>query len=441
MLYLLLGILCIIAEQSILFLRYYENGYKIRGKHMIISIGFMLYVIWVVEYWHDKVLHYNVEMLLVLLMFIPIGLFMPMLYRRYRFFLTVLLYALLIDGLIFLLQGHAVGKINILLLLFSAIGCLLGFCGSSICNCFFPELRKKLLLKKKKKKIITALYELELVTFSFAVLFMVLSTAEKISGENFGKKLKDTIYYTRSEDPPKNAYEDIYYADADKVGRYDNYAAKHPEFLREEVVWRVNANLDREFYDEEYVRYADADTNEPLLINKFNRVSDDFVPEYLETIEGTYEATPETVEAYHRLTKDLAKEGMKIYVVSAYRSVAYQRRLHNGYLRKDDKESVEAYSARAGYSEHHTGRALDISQVINNLDAFEGSEEAEWVYDNAYRYGFIVRYKQSQTDVTGYIFEPWHIVYVGEEIAETMHEEHIETLEEYVVKYIDHKKP
>ena len=296
-------------------------------------------------------------------------------------------------------------------------------------------------MKKKKKKILTAMYELELITLCFAVLFMVLSTAEKISGENFGKKLKDTIYYTHSEDTKKNPYEDIYYADADKTQRYDSYAAKHPEFSREEVVWRVDANLDREFYDEMYVRYADENTDEPLLINKFNRVSDDFVPEYLETIEGTYEATPETVEAYHRLTKAMKKEGLKIYVVSAYRSVAYQRRLHNGYLRKDDKESVEAYSARAGYSEHHTGRALDISQVVNNLDAFEGSEEAEWVYENAYRYGFIVRYKESQTDVTGYIFEPWHIVYVGEEIAMTMHEEHIETLEEYVVKYVDHKKP
>ena len=64
MLYLLLGILCIIAVQSILFMRYYENGYKLRGKHMFFSVGFILYVIWLVEYWHDKVLHYNAERLI-----------------------------------------------------------------------------------------------------------------------------------------------------------------------------------------------------------------------------------------------------------------------------------------------------------------------------------------------------------------------------------------
>jgi D-alanyl-D-alanine carboxypeptidase len=78
--------------------------------------------------------------------------------------------------------------------------------------------------------------------------------------------------------------------------------------------------------------------------------------------------------------------------------------------------------------------------VQNNLDVFEGSEEAKWVYENCYRYGFIVRYKAEQMDVTGYIFEPWHIVYVGKEIAGIMHDENIETLEEYVVKYVDHQK-
>ena len=79
-----------------------------------------------------------------------------------------------------------------------------------------------------------------------------------------------------------------------------------------------------------------------------------------------------------------------------------------------------------------------MSQVSGNLNVFEGSPEAKWVYENAYKYGFIVRYKENQMDVTGYIFEPWHIVYVGKDISQTMHDENIETLEEYVVKYIDH---
>ena len=102
---------------------------------------------------------------------------------------------------------------------------------------------------------------------------------------------------------------------------------------------------------------------------------------------------------------------------------------------------MDTYSSRPGFSEHHTGRAIDVSQVYNKLEAFEGSDEALWLYANAYKYGFIVRYKDDQTDVTGYIFEPWHIVYVGEEISNTMHDEKIETLEEYVVKYVDHHKP
>ena len=107
-------------------------------------------------------------------------------------------------------------------------------------------------------------------------------------------------------------------------------------------------------------------------------------------------------------------------------------------MKKDSKSKVDTYSSRPGYSEHHTGRALDISQVSGNLDMFEGSDEAKWVYENAYKYGFIVRYMEDQIDVTGYIFEPWHIVYVGTDISYKMHDENIKTLEEYVVKYVDH---
>lgn len=442
MLYFLLGLLSIIALQSILFMQYYERGYRINKKHMFFSVIFSLYMIYVIEFLHDKIIHMNTDLIMIMLLFIPVGMLMPMIYRRYRNFLLVMVYTVLMDILIFILQNLAVGRINLLVLLFSFVGVLFGFFAGTVLNRTFPEFRKSIILKKRKKKILFALYEIELVTICFAALFMMISMAENISGKNLNKKLKDTISYSHNGDDKRwNIYVSIYYADEDKYERYESYAGKHPDMSVEEVVWRVDANLDKEFYDEEYTKYADADTDKPLLINKFNRVSEDFEPYRLIKIEGDYEATPETVSAYKRLIEDLEAEGMKIYVVSAYRSVAYQKRLHNYYLKSDEKEVVETYSARPGYSEHHTGRALDVSQVYNNLDAFEGSDEADWVYKNAYKYGFIVRYKASQTDVTGYIFEPWHIVYVGEEISRTMHDENIETLEEYVVKYIDHVKP
>ena len=269
------------------------------------------------------------------------------------------------------------------------------------------------------------------------MLCFCVAGIERISGKNLEEQIKGTV---QSDNVQEDKYASVYYAEKDKYDRYDRYAKLHSEFDIEEVVWRVNANLDQKFYDEDYVTIADKNTDEPLLLNKFNRVSEGFEPKRLVKIEGNYEATPETQAAYKELVKDLEKEGMKIYIVSAYRSISYQESLYNHYLKTDSKQEVDTYSSRPGYSEHHTGRALDISQVQGNLDAFEGSDEAEWVYENAYKYGFIVRYREEQMDVTGYIFEPWHITYVGKEISMKMHEENIETLEEYVVKYVDHQK-
>lgn len=436
MLYFLLGILSVIAVQSILFMKYYERGLKLNIKHMIFSVLFSVYIIYVVEYLHDKVIHMNYGLVIVALMFIPVGMFMPLIYQRFKYFLFNVIYVVILNGLIFIMQSSSTDKVNALMLLFSLIGDMAGFFVWKCFNRIFPQIRKSMILKKRKRKIMIGTYEIEVITLCFATLFCILSTAENISGEDLSQKLKDTITYTQNE--PVDRYADIYYADKDKYNRYDAYAKLHPEMTLEEIVWRVDANLDQEFYDENYLRYADEYTDEPLLINKFNRVSDDFEPYELAYIESDYQATPETVEAYTKLKTDLEQQGMKIYVVSAYRSVSYQRSLYNYYLRSDPKDVVDTYSSRPGYSEHHTGRAIDISQVYNNLNAFEGSDEAAWVYENAYKYGFIVRYKAEQMDVTGYIFEPWHIVYVGTEISMRMHDEGIETLEEYVVKYVQH---
>lgn len=435
MLYYILGILAVIVVHLITFLKCYENGIKVNWLHMCMSAGFSCYMVYIVEYLHNNVIENGIGLAKLTVMFIPAGIFMPIIYKRFKYFLMNILYVLCVGGLISILQYINCNKFNPLNNVFELFGVLIGFIFTMIINEISPEFRKKCIIKKRNKQIRYLSFEAETLALLVFVLFFAGAIVERISGRDIEKQKGAVVYEHEDE------YKDIYYADKDKYDRYDAYAKLHPDMKLEDVVWRVDANLDQKFYDEAYTTKADANTKSPLLINKFNRVSEDYKPEELVSIEGDYVATPETTKAYHELINALEDLGMKIYVVSSYRSVEYQKNLHDYYLKSDTPEEVDTYSSRAGYSEHHTGRALDISQVRGNLDAFEGSDEAVWVYENAYKYGFIVRYMDNEIDVTGYIFEPWHITYVGKEIAQTMHDEKITTLEEYVVKYVDHKKP
>ena len=108
------------------------------------------------------------------------------------------------------------------------------------------------------------------------------------------------------------------------------------------------------------------------------------------------------------------------------------------YLR-EDPDHADDYSARAGFSEHHTGRTVDLIGPNGTLRGFTGTKEADWVRENAWNYGFILRYTPENEAITGYESEPWHITYVGKEAAARMHTQGIGSLEEYVAKYVLHR--
>lgn len=441
MIYYILGILAVIIIHLITFLKSYENEKKINYTHIVVSGLVSLYMIYIAEHLYGNVIENGLGLLKITALFAPLGILMPLIYRRFKSFMMGATFSAFFMGVIFILQIINCGDINVMSLLFAIFGMLLGYIVCMIINTQIPSLREKLIIKRRKKQSIYFSLEPEIFSVVMFALFFAVAGIEAVSGQDIEEAIKEaTVNNVSKKSKNTSKYAGIYYAEKDKYSRYDAYSALHPEMSLEDVVWRVDANLDQEFYDEEYVKIADEESSSPLLVNKFNRVSEYYKPKTLVKIEGQYLSTPATAEAYHDMTEKMKELGLTIYVVSSYRDINYQNNLYNGYLKTDSKEEVDTYSSRPGYSEHHTGRALDVSNVYNNLNAFEGSKEAEWVYNNCHEYGFIVRYKENQMDVTGYIFEPWHIVYVGKEIAQTMHDEGIETLEEYVVKYIDHKK-
>jgi D-alanyl-D-alanine carboxypeptidase len=117
--------------------------------------------------------------------------------------------------------------------------------------------------------------------------------------------------------------------------------------------------------------------------------------------------------------------GLALASNSAYRSYSAQEAVYDG----DDLTT-----ARPGFSEHQTGLAIDIGAASGECSlatCFADTPEGAWLRDNAWRFGFILRYPPDQTPVTGYEFEPWHYRYVGVDLATEMRETGIPTLEQF----------
>ncbi|MCR8658886.1 M15 family metallopeptidase [Paenibacillus endoradicis] len=126
-------------------------------------------------------------------------------------------------------------------------------------------------------------------------------------------------------------------------------------------------------------------------------------------------------------------DGIYLAGVSAYRSHETQKALFKRYVERDGYEKAKTYSAEPGTSEHETGLAIDVSGSTGKCaaeDCFGGTVEAIWLAKNAANYGFIIRYPEGKEDITGYKYEPWHLRYVGVEIAKEIDSEGL-TLEEY----------
>ena len=122
------------------------------------------------------------------------------------------------------------------------------------------------------------------------------------------------------------------------------------------------------------------------------------------------------------------EDGLELFVKSGFRSYSTQKSLYNGYVKRDGAAAADRYSARPGHSEHQTGLAFDINKADSS---FTGSKEAIWLAENCYKYGFIIRYPEGKESVTGYIYEPWHIRYLGVETATSVYNSGL-CLEEYL---------
>lgn len=144
-----------------------------------------------------------------------------------------------------------------------------------------------------------------------------------------------------------------------------------------------------------------------LIVNKTYSVPSDYNP-----YDGGI--APEVQEAFNIMEQDARSQGLTLYISSGFRSYDYQAGLYERYAKKDGYDKADTYSARAGHSEHQTGLCFDLNTID---DSFANTPEGKWVAENCYKYGFIIRYPKGKEDKTGYQYEPWHLRYLGVDLA------------------------
>jgi D-alanyl-D-alanine carboxypeptidase len=150
------------------------------------------------------------------------------------------------------------------------------------------------------------------------------------------------------------------------------------------------------------------------------------------TAIGNQKMRQEAVVALNQLIAVAKTEGLNIQPLSGFRSYSRQEQVYQNEVNTNGRAVADTQSAKPGYSEHQTGWAMDLGNGGCGIeDCFGDTSEGKWVAANAYKYGYIIRYPEGKESVTGYRYEPWHIRYIGVELATEMHNKNIQTLEEF----------
>lgn len=184
-------------------------------------------------------------------------------------------------------------------------------------------------------------------------------------------------------------------------------------------------------------------TDTLILVNKNNKapavpvtlVKPDVQPTR-ETVSENIYMRPEAAAALEDLFEAAAQDGITLYATSGYRSYSTQKAIFERKLERMDEKQANASVAKPGYSEHQTGLAMDIEGETTKgtglTEAFGESPEGIWTAEHCAEYGFIIRYPKGKTNITGYIYEPWHLRYVGKDAAAEITELGV-TFEEYIL--------
>ena len=230
--------------------------------------------------------------------------------------------------------------------------------------------------------------------------------------------------------------EEKYYIEKN-LDQYLTYLKENKNTSVTKAVSYINTRANEKWY----TNPVDTDLSKGnlILVNKFNKLGSDYTPELVNVSNwysyGENKLTKEAYEAFINMFNGAKDAGTKIVATSCFRSYDTQKRIYDTDVYKYGEEQTDESVAKPGFSEHQTGLAIDLLEPGYSLENFHESTAYTWLLDNAYRFGFILRYPSDKEDITGYSYESWHFRYVGLEAAKIIHDNNI-TFDEYYAYYI-----
>lgn len=318
-------------------------------------------------------------------------------------------------------------------------------------------MKTKLKLKNKFKVLILLIvigafsiiyfknqYEISLYQETYEYKFLEIGYTEdeyNILLDNFSEyKLEEFL----NEEYDENIFkllEETYYLEKN-FDLYLEYFYSEDVSLTDAVAI-INVGVNYDFY--ENVVETDTSLGELMLINKYNYLTNDYVIDDLVSVStkyswgeyGSQQIKSDVYDAFVDMAYEIySSEGISLMVNSSYRSYDSQEEVYETYKNSYGSYYADSVAARAGYSEHQSGYALDIFSLdASSQSVFFESDAYLWLKDNSYKFGFILRYPEDKEYLTGYSFESWHYRYVGIDVATYIYENDI-TFDEYYAYFI-----
>jgi len=348
-----------------------------------------------------------------------------------------------------------------LLLLFITIGCA---------NQTLPE-QVPIVNQEKEPETAIKIPPIEKLTSEFKNRLFPQQTNFKVNSFDTKEQLIDNLAIIASRNLAKK-YVDLFYLEQDsglflvpkdlpiffekslpyqiQVASENKYTITQEIYEKNTLTFQFTKKNDQWIINEIAFDYANLIDLQSilLLVNKHNYLAQDYVPSDLTeaNIPFSFSGKSEkkllrkvAAEHIEELFKKARQEGITLFGTSGYRSYETQEAIFAYNLKiYGSEEEANKLSAFPGESEHQSGLAMDISSESTNyqlIEEFGNTLEGEWVKNNAHNFGFIIRYPNGKENITGYMYEPWHLRYVGKQAAEIIYENNL-TLEEYIASYI-----
>ena len=219
---------------------------------------------------------------------------------------------------------------------------------------------------------------------------------------------------------------------------------KNEGYDYDNIVTMTNVKAIYPYYTE--TTPTDMEKGYGILVNKYNNLSEDYVPDDLVSVDWKYrlgsqsdkkQIRKDVYDAYLEMWNAAQEDGIYLLVLSGFRTYQNQVDTYNGYKNEKGEAYADSIAARPGFSEHQTGLSLDIySKECTTQSQFKDSKSFEWLKNNSYKYGFIIRYPEGKDKITGYGAESWHYRYLGKDLATKVYESGL-TYDEYYAFYLD----